>query len=302
MKAKTEIAVHYAKIRTILIWILALNWLVAFAKILYGYSTRCWSMTADGFHSLSDGTSNIICLIGIHFACQPVDRDHPYGHKKYETFFSLVIAALLFIVCFNLAKEGVERIRNPIAPQVDAVSFIIMLATLGTNIWVMRYEYAQGKRLKSDLLVSDSLHTKADILTSLAVISGLVAMKINHHLIIVDPVVTLLISLFIAQAAFEIIRESSRVLCDSAVIMDEQKISDIVNAIPGVEACHKIRTRGRQDDIHIDLHAQVKADMRMDQAHRISYQIEEALKRGIDGVTDVIVHMEPRDEAKGLSR
>ncbi|MFH1281463.1 MAG: cation transporter, partial [Candidatus Omnitrophota bacterium] len=93
---------HYKKIRKILIIILALNWAVALAKIIYGLSSRCFSMAADGFHSLSDGTSNVIGIIGIHFACQPVDKDHPYGHKKYETLFSLGIAAMLFIVSFNL--------------------------------------------------------------------------------------------------------------------------------------------------------------------------------------------------------
>ncbi|MDD5348191.1 MAG: cation diffusion facilitator family transporter [Candidatus Omnitrophica bacterium] len=295
MTFASDTALHYRRIRTILVWILALNWAVALAKIIYGYLTRCASMTADGFHSLSDGTSNIICLIGIHFACQPVDRDHPYGHKKYETLFSLIIAALLFIVCFNLLKEGIERLRNPVTPSIDLASFVIMLATLGINFLVMTYEYKRGKLLHSDILISDSLHTKADIFTSLSVIAGLAVMKINPALVILDPIVTMMISLFIAHAAFEIIRESSRVLCDTAVIMDEKKISDIVLSIRGVQACHKIRTRGREDDIHIDLHVLVKPDMHMDEAHRISDAIEEALTRGIAGVSDVVVHMEPRD-------
>ncbi len=290
-----KITLHYRNIRLILIWILALNWAVAAAKIVYGLLSKCESMTADGFHSLSDGTSNIICLIGIHFACQPVDKDHPYGHKKYETLFSLAIAALLFIVCYNLVKFGVDRIRHPAVPQIDTVSFAVMLSTLAVNFWVMKYEYNKGKSLKSDILVSDSLHTKADIFTSISVITGLVVMKFLPRLAIVDPIVTLMISLFIAYSAFEIIKESSSILCDTAVIMDDKKISDIVLAVKGVKNCHKIRTRGRSDDIHIDLHVQVNRKMPMDEAHEISYNIEEALKNRISGVTDVVVHMEPKD-------
>ncbi len=107
---------HYREIQKVLWLVLVLNWAVAAAKIIYGYMTGSTSMTADGFHSLADGTSNIIGLIGIHFCSQPTDEDHPYGHKKYETLFALGIAAMLLIVAFNLGKAGIGRIINPVVP------------------------------------------------------------------------------------------------------------------------------------------------------------------------------------------
>jgi len=287
----SDIQKHYQEIRKILGVILILNWIVALAKIAYGLISRCSSMTADGFHSLSDGTSNIIGLLGIHFACQPVDKDHPYGHKKYETLFSLAIAAMLFIVSFNLIKQGWLRLHKPITPEVDFISFAVMLITLGINIWVMRYEFKKGKTLKSDILVSDSLHTRADILTSISVIISLIAIELGFP--IVDPIITILIALFIGFAAFEIAKESSDILCDTAVFLDDQKIKDIVLQIKGVRACHKIRSRGRIDDIHVDLHVQVSPQMHMESAHQISYRIEDAIKSAIPGITDVIVHLEP---------
>ena len=282
---------HYRQIRKILLIILALNWAVALAKIIYGLSSRCFSMTADGFHSLSDGTSNIIGIAGIHFACQPVDKDHPYGHKKYETLFSLGIAAMLFIVSFNLLKQGWQRLQHPVAFQADLGSFAVMLVTLAVNIYVMRYEYKKGKALKSDILVSDSLHTRADIFTSFSVIISLIVTRLGFPL--VDPIVTLLIALFIGYAAFEIVKQSSDVLCDTAVFLDDQKVKDIVLKVEGVRACHKIRSRGRIDDVYIDLHVQVHPSMHIDSAHQISYRIEEAIKSAIPGITDVVVHMEP---------
>jgi cation diffusion facilitator family transporter len=293
----TDIQQHYSRIRRILVVILVLNWGVALAKIFYGLISRCASMTADGFHSLSDGASNIIGLIGINFACQPKDIDHPYGHKKYETFFSLGIGVLLFIICFNLIKEGINRLYNPIIPRIDAVSFGVMLATLAVNLGVMKYEFKQGKLLQSDILVSDSLHTKADIFTSLSVIIALVVIKLGYP--ILDPITTFLIALFIARAGFDIITRSSRILCDTAAIVDVKKIVDIVLRIKGVKTCHKIRTRGRPDDIHIDLHVQVNPDMHVAQAHEVSYAIEEAIKREIPEVTDVLVHIEPKDRCRG---
>lgn len=292
---QTEAQEHYKYIRRILIIILALNWVVALAKIFYGLFSHCESMTADGFHSLSDGASNIIGLIGIHFAYQPKDSDHPYGHKKYETFFSLGIALLLFLVSFNLLKEGIGHLYQPVLPQVDSRSFIVMIATLAVNIWVMNYERKKGKVLQSDILVSDSMHTKADILTSLSVIIALIAIKLGYP--ILDPIVTIIICLFIFHAGYVILRQGSAVLCDTAAILDIKKIQDIVLGIKGVKTCHKIRTRGRPDDIHVDLHVQVSPDMHVDNAHKISYAIEEAIKKGIPEVTDVVVHIEPKEKS-----
>jgi cation diffusion facilitator family transporter len=281
---------HYGKIRRVLLAILALNWAVALAKIIYGLLTRCQSISADGFHSLSDGASNIIGIIGIHFACQPQDKDHPYGHKKYETLFSLAIALLLFLVCAGLIHQSIERLNNPVQPQIDTTSFIIMLITLGINFWVMRYERGVGRKMNSDILVSDAMHTRADIFTSLSVIIALVVIKAGYP--ILDPIATIMIALFIAYSAFNIVRESSHVLCDTAML-DEAKITAIVMGVKGVKSCHKIRTRGRPDDIHIDLHVQVNGSMHLDNAHKISYTLEETIKSEIPGVTDVIVHMEP---------
>jgi cation diffusion facilitator family transporter len=287
---------HYKDIRRILILILVLNWAVALAKILYGLFSRSASMTADGFHSLSDGASNIIGIIGIHFACQPKDIDHPYGHKKYETLSSLVIAALLFIVAFNLAKEGIIRLHNPATPRIDIVSFVVMVCTMAVNFWVMRYEHRKGEDLHSDILISDSLHTKADIFTSASVIIALIVIKLGYYPLI-DPLAAILISLFIAYAGYSIAKQSSAVLCDTAVILDDKKIMDIVLSVKGVKACHKIRTRGRPDDINVDLHVQVNSNMHIDDAHKISYAIEEAIKKSVPEVSDVIVHMEPKEKS-----
>jgi cation diffusion facilitator family transporter len=284
---------HYVRIRRILIWVLFLNWFVALAKILYGLFSRTVSMTADGFHSLADGSSNIIGLIGIRLACQPKDKDHPYGHKKYETFFSLGIALFLFIVSVNLLREGIIRIYKPPIPKIDIKSFLVMIVTLGINLAVMNYEYKKGKLLQSDILVSDSMHTKADIFTSLSVIIALIAIKIGYP--IIDPIATIIIALFIAHVGLDIVTYSSRILCDTVAIVEVKKIVDIVLGIPGVKTCHKIRTRGRPDDIHLDLHVQVNADMHVDKAHKISYAIEETIKKGIPGITDVVVHIEPKE-------
>lgn len=281
---------RYIAIRRVLIITFLLNWAVAFAKIIYGLLTRSISMTADGFHSISDGTSNIVSFIGIWIASQPKDEDHPYGHKKYETFTSICIAAILFFISFNLLREVIRRFVNPVMPVVNPFSFCMMILTLLINFLVMRYEYKRGKQLNSDILVSDSIHTKSDIYASVSVIIALVAVK--YGLPVVDLAAGVFISVLIAFCGGQIMRESSRILCDG-VAVDTKKIVGVVKKIQGVRSCHKIRTRGRPDDIHVDLHISVDTDMHVDRAHNISHLIEDEVKHRISGVTDVIVHIEP---------
>jgi cation diffusion facilitator family transporter len=290
---------RFRQIRRILVYILILNWGVAGAKLLYGWLTRSASMTADGFHSFSDGSSNIIGLFGIWVASRPVDDSHPYGHKKYETLTSVGISGLLFLVCFNVVREGVLRFLHPVLPEVNVKSFLVMGVTLAVNIGVMVYEMRRGRALKSDILISDALHTRADILTSSCVIITLIGVKWGYP--ILDPISSLIIAVFIGYAAVDILRESSRVLSDGVAIQIGE-IERVVRSIKGVKECHQIRSRGRADDIHIDLHVLVDPEMDVHRAHHLSYAIENKIKRDFRGVTDVVVHMEPLEEEGGKNK
>ena len=260
-------------------------------KIIYGITTKCASMRADGIHSFADGASNIIGLVGIWVASQPVDKDHPYGHKKYETFAAIGIAILLVLLGFDVLRNAASRFFNPVIPEVTKISFYIMLVTLTINIFVIWYETKKARELKSDILHSDAMHTASDLLISISVIATLISVKMGFY--IVDTIVACIIAIFIGYAAFKILKNSSRVLCDSAVVSSSD-IKDVVMGIEEVRECHKIRTRGREDDIHVDLHVGVKPTMHVDEAHKITKLIEKKLKETIPGVTDVVVHVEPR--------
>ena len=290
---------RFQKIRRVLIYVLILNWGVAAAKLFYGWVIRSASMKADGFHSFSDGASNLLGLLGIWIASRPIDRSHPYGHKKFETLTSIIISGLLFFVCLNVVREGVIRFLHPVVPAVSVKSFLVMGVTLAINIGVMIYESRRGKALGSDVLVADALHTRADIFTSSSVIITLIGIKLGYP--ILDPIATLIIAFFIGHAAVGILKESSRVLSDGVAIRTEE-IEKVVLSIRGVKECHKVRSRGRPDDIHIDLHVLVDPDMDVHKAHHLSYAIENKIRRDFQGVTDVVVHMEPLEEKKNKRR
>jgi cation diffusion facilitator family transporter len=157
----------------------------------------------------------------------------------------------------------------------------------------MIYENRVGVTLKSDILISDALHTRADILTSSSVIVTLIGIRLGFP--ILDPIVSLLIAGFIGYAGVDILKESSRVLSDGVAIPIEE-IGRVVISIRGVKECHQIRSRGRGDDIHIDLHVLVDPEMDVHRAHHLSYAIENKIKRDFRGVTDVVVHMEPLEK------
>jgi len=280
----------FKEIRRILILVLVFNWLVAFSKIIYGLITKCASMTADGVHSFGDGASNIIGLVGIWAASKPEDESHPYGHKKFETFATLGIAIILFLAAYDILRNAFLRMLNPVTPEVTTISFLIMIVTMAINIFVMRYERAKGLKLSSDILVCDSLHTRSDIFASLAVIGTLVSVKMG--LTFLDTVVASLIAILIAKSAIQILKSSSDVLCDANTLA-KTRVSDIVNGIKEVKSIHNIRTRGRKDDIHVDLHVVIDSEMHVDDAHALTHKIESVLKTRIPGITDVSVHIEP---------
>ncbi|MDD1750745.1 MAG: cation diffusion facilitator family transporter, partial [Methanothrix sp.] len=268
------------------------NIVTALAKGAYGLFTNSLSMSADGLHSLFDSTSNIIGLVGISLAARPPDKEYPYGHAKFETFASLGIAVLLFASSIQLIIAAVNRMQSQSTPQITELSFGIMGITLLINIGVSAYEYILGKRLKSSILVADSMHTRSDIFASVGVILGLVAVRMGYPL--ADPVIALLICGLIIMTGLEIVRDSSKVLLDKALV-EESVIVDLAKSVDGVCTCHRVRTRGMAGEIYVDLHIGVDASLPLGAAHKVGEDVELSIKNKIPGVRDVVVHLEPKN-------
>lgn len=291
MGSDTLIGSDYAtQVKKVLIYTLILNAGVALAKVIYGYITNSIAMTSDGFHSFFDGISNVIGLIGICIASHPPDEKHPYGHKKYETLFTIAIAIMIFATCFQILKKVYLSFFEDHETIVTQTSFAVMLVTMGVNIFVMLYESRKGRQLGSDFLVADAMHTKSDIFVSSAVIISLVFTKMGYHL--ADVIVGIMITFFIARMGYKILKEASDILVDS-VCMDTSAIEFVVNNIEGVKGCHDIRTRGSVNCIYLDLHAFVDSNLSTENAHRIADRIEKEIKKEFPSVVDVIVHIEP---------
>ena len=273
------------------LWItLVLNWTVSLLKLVFGFATQCMVIVADGIHSFSDGTSNIVGLIAIYIAGHPADRDHPYGHQKYETLAAVIISFFLFAVSFGIIREAIVSLARPKATEVNALSYLLMGGTFFVNLFVVWYERKKGKLLKSDLLLSDSWHTMTDIFITLTVVAALVG--ISFHIPYLDSIFSIIIATIIVVIAIGILKRSSDVLVDKAVV-EAEKIDKIVRRIDGVRDCHEIRTRGRLDDVYVDMHVLVDSQMSVLDSHRLANIIEHNIRKEIPAVHDVVVHIEP---------
>jgi cation diffusion facilitator family transporter len=163
------------RVLNVLIIILFVNFLVALVKLLIGYTTGSLSLQADGYHSFADGASNIVGIVGIAMSSRPSDRKHPYGHKKFEVLSCFIIGIMLAYLSIKVAISGVQSLLNPVSLSFSVYELAIVAATVVINIIVSATENMLGKKWNSQILVSDSIHTRSDIIITTGVMSGAVA-------------------------------------------------------------------------------------------------------------------------------
>ncbi len=277
--------------RNVFVMVLVLNLLVTVGKLVWGFSTHTLTMMADGFHSLLDASANVVAIVGLSISFKPADSGHPYGHKKFEALTAIAISFFMFLASFEILGEALHRVvsKTVLVPQVGLVSYVIMLLTLAINILVARYEGKKARELDSRLLEADVKHTLSDVLSTLTVLATLVAVQLKMPWF--DLIAALGIVVIILKAGVGIILDNFGTLVDAA-ILDPGFVEKLVHQVPGVTSCHKIRSRGMHDHIFLDLHIQVPSSLSVEEAHRISYQVEEKLIAAGGGIVDVLVHIE----------
>jgi cation diffusion facilitator family transporter len=282
------------EIRRVLTVVLALNVLVAAAKLGYGVVSGSVAMTADGVQSLLDGLANVVGLVGIAVASRPPDREHHYGHERYETLASMAIAGLMAIGVVEILQSAVERWRADEQPNVTAVSFGVLLGTMSVNAGVAAWERRAAGRLRSDLLAADARHTASDVLVSGAVALGLVGERAG--LVGADAAVSFVVAGTIAWAAWGIIREASLVLTDAAFVDPDRLLAAIVST-PGVVTAHNLRARTAGGRLLVEVHITVDPFVTVRDAHEVASNVEAAIRReNEDGAaSQAIVHVEPAE-------
>jgi cation diffusion facilitator family transporter len=250
------------------------------------------SVRADGFHSLTDASNNLVGMVGVYLAGRPADEGHPYGHAKFEILAAGLVGLSLLGMSYDVLKSAYERwTGGPLPPhQLDARVFVVLAVTLAVNLWVATYERRMGERLGSPFLLSDAAHTRSDILVTLGVIVTVALVQLGYGAL--DVVSAIVVAGFIAWAGVGVLKSNLGYLADGRAL-DAGVVEQVVLRVPGVASTHKIRTRGAPGAIHVDLHVQIAPHLDVVSAHRVTHWVIEAIKAQIPGVNDVLVHTEP---------
>jgi len=286
-----------SEVRKVLLITLLLNLFVMALKAVVGFWTGSLSLQADALHSVTDSANNVLGLIASRFSSPQPDRDHPYGHQKFEAVGALGIAAFLGIACFEILQGTIERLFRGLTPvNISAPELWLLLIVLGVNIFVTFYERSVGNRVGSPILLADAQHTMSDVWVTITVLVGLIgvwqARLLNlPQLQWLDVFLAFPVALLVFSSGWKVLKENLPWLVDEMAIAPEA-IQAIVMQVPGVINCHNITSRGllgRQVFIEMDLIVDAQD---VEAAHQITEDVETLLEERFSPVR-VRIHVEP---------
>jgi len=279
------------EVRRVLRLVLWMNVAVVVVKLGVWAVSHAMSVMAESFHSALDAANNVFALAMARVAARAPDEEHPYGHRKFETLGALALVGVLSITVFELIQHSVLRMMagSYRSTDVGTAALAFMGLSLVAGVAITRYESRVGKRLGSDLLLADAAHTRADVLTTLGVLVGLLAIRLGYP--VADPVATILVALIIAHTGWEIVKETVPILVDHRAV-DPARIERLALGIEGVRAAYHIRSRGRPGDRFAELTIAVDPELDVAAAHAIADETERVVCDALRA-REVVVHVEP---------
>lgn len=285
------------KVRQVLVITLILNIVVLLLKLVVGIITGSLSLQADALHSVTDSANNILGLVTNHLSSPHPDREHPYGHQKFEAIGALGIAAFLGIACFEILSHAFERIfGEPTLVIVNSGELWILVIVLGINIFVTFYERKIGQQLGSRILIADATHTMSDVWITITVLFSLIGIWQSEkwqlpQLQYLDLFLAFPVAFLVLKSGWQVLKTNLPWLVDEIAIAPEL-IHQIVMEVPGVVNCHDIASRGllgRQ--VFIEMHLIVEnTDVKT--AHDVTEEIEQRLEERFAPVR-ILIHIEP---------
>jgi cation diffusion facilitator family transporter len=278
------------RIRRVFVLTAIANAAVLLAKVVVGTATGSTAVLGDAVHSFADLSNNAVALLALHFAVAPPDREHPYGHRKYETLAVFALAVLLSVLAVELALRSFERGPHPVARP--GWGLLVMSAVLAVNVCVAAWQAAWARRLDSDLLRADSQHTLSDVLVTTSVIFGWQFAARGQ--LWLDTATTLAVAALILYLAWGLFRRAVPILVDHSAA-DPDEIRALVETVAGVRSARRIRSRGRGPEGRLEVVVSVDATLPTWDSHRIADEVERVLEERFEAA-DVLVHVEPHQK------
>ena len=277
---------HQATQRVIVIEGLA-NFFVLVLKLIVGVSTGSLAIVGDAIHSLSDVANNVVAWFVIRLANEPADREHPYGHRKFETLAVFGLAGLLTVLGFELILRAVQRNSSEVVSS--GWGLVLMGIVLAANISLALWEHRWAKKLGSDILIADASHTFSDVLTTLVVIIGWQLSSVGFAWL--DTLCALGVAGLVLYLACGLFKRALPGLVDEFAI-DPRELTVAVRSVAGVESVKTVRSRWLGQSGAVDMVITVDAALSIAASHEIADQIETLIEHRFN-VQDISIHVEP---------
>jgi len=266
----------------------AANLLVLIGKLTVGISTGSLAVLGDAVHSLTDLINNVIAWAVIKMSSQPADREHPYGHRKFETLAVFGLATLLAVLAVELALHAIRRGEAKVGEDMWALG--VMVGVLAVNVSIASWQRYWARRLQSDILLADANHTFADVLTTVVVIGGWQLSTRGHPWL--DTICALAVAVLVLYLAFGLFKRALPALLDQ-VAVEPERVVRTVEGIEGVREVSRVRSRWLGSHPAIDMVISVDPSLPTMEAHKIADRIEKLLKERFQA-RDISIHIEPQ--------
>lgn len=278
------------------------NLLLTAIKIIAGVVGKSGAMIADGIHSLSDLASDIVVLIFVPIAGKAKDKDHQYGHGKFETLATLVVSLILMVVAIRLvassAKSIISALSGNILPKPGYIALAAAIISIVSKETLYQYTALVARRTNSSVCKANAWHHRSDALSSIGSLLGIGgAVILGNKWTILDPVAAVIIGLMILFVAIKMAKAPIEELMEKSLDeKTEKEITDIILATEGVQNMHNLKTRRNGQSKIIDCHIRVKRTISIVEAHDIATNVEKNLKQKFGNETQTSIHIEPEKE------
>ena len=292
------------EIRNITLWGSAVNVLLTVFKLIAGSLGHSAAMIADGMHSLSDLVGDVVVLVFTHISSKGKDRDHSFGHGKFETLATLIVSLLLIIVGANLMGDGIQSIwgiyRGETIPQPGYLALLAAVVSIAAKEMLYQATVKVGKQTGSTVVIANAWHHRSDAFSSIGSLIGIGgAIALGNKWTVLDPLASCAISIAIIVVGIRMATPSLAELMEASLPEEVlQGIIDTASAVKGVNNIHELKTRRNGMSYIIDAHIAVDPTISIVEAHDIATNVEEALRRKYGKETQINIHVEPGTDAK----
>lgn len=280
-------------------WI-GLFWNVALtiAKFIGGFWGGSQALVADAIHSASDFVTDVAVIVGSHFWNSPPDADHPYGHRRFETLVSVGIGLAVCGVGFGLGYNAVCNLIHGSESHPEMIAAVMALVSIIVKEILFRYTRNSGRKIRSQALEANAWHHRSDAFSSIPVLIAVAAAIAFPQLWFADSVGAILVAFFILHSGYEIAWPGIHQVADQGANREiSEKLKRIALSHPSVISLHGFRTRYVGNDLHVDLHIVVDAEMTLRAAHDAAETVEQMLIDAEENVVDALVHVDPYDSS-----